>query len=194
MTDDCYENWGKRWTFSSNATHSPVAPTSERPPHDLDVQLLFRNHVYFEPRKAVRLAPKYQSLPSRSAQGFSEREFVRGHRVSHTFRDGILGQNPHDWLGRTKARSGLVGIELARASLQVKGYRSCPFGCKAGSQFHHGCVSRAPPIMPDGRVSQVRFEALAFRPWAFPFVPRFKRWCTYAPSSKSLLLFAVVPS
>jgi len=36
--------------------------------------------------------------------------------------------------------------------------------CEAGSQFHQGCVSRGPPIMPDNRISQVRFEALAFRP------------------------------
>jgi len=41
--------------------------------------------------------------------------------------------------------------------------------------------------MPDGRISQVRFEVLAFRPCAFPFVPRFKRWFAYAPSSNSLL-------
>jgi hypothetical protein len=42
--------------------------------------------------------------------------------------------------------------------------------------------------MPDDRISKVRFEALAFSPWAFPFVPRFKRWCAYAPSSNGLLL------
>src|SRR5260370_41252233 len=33
----------------------------------------------------------------------------------------------------------------------------------------------------------VRFEAVAFRPLAFPFVPRFKRWCASAPSSSGLL-------
>ena len=42
--------------------------------------------------------------------------------------------------------------------------------------------------MPDDRISQVRFEALVFRPRAFLFVPRFKRWCAYAPASKSLLI------
>ena len=36
--------------------------------------------------------------------------------------------------------------------------------CETGSQFHQDCVSRGPPIMPDVRISQVRFEALAFRP------------------------------
>ena len=29
-------------------------------------------------------------------------------------------------------------------------------------------VSRRPPIIPDGRISRVRFETLAFLPWAFP--------------------------
>jgi hypothetical protein len=35
--------------------------------------------------------------------------------------------------------------------------------------------------MPDGRISQVRFEALAFLPWTFPSEMKFKCWCTYAP-------------
>jgi hypothetical protein len=35
--------------------------------------------------------------------------------------------------------------------------------CKVGSQFHHSHVSRGPPIIPDGRISQVRFEVLACR-------------------------------
>src|SRR5271157_3518459 len=35
--------------------------------------------------------------------------------------------------------------------------------------------------MPDGRISQVRFEVLASRPGAFPFATRFKRWFAYAP-------------
>src|SRR5215831_8736767 len=29
-------------------------------------------------------------------------------------------------------------------------------------------VSRRPPIIPGGRISRVRFETLAFLPWAFP--------------------------
>jgi len=40
--------------------------------------------------------------------------------------------------------------------------------------------------MPDGRISQVRFEALAFLPWSFPSEMKFKCWCTYAPSSLGL--------
>jgi hypothetical protein len=57
----------------------------------------------------------------------------------------------------------LVGIELGRADVKVKGYQSRPFGCEMGSQFHQHHVSRGPPIMPDGGISQVRFEVLAFR-------------------------------
>ncbi len=50
----------------------------------------------------------------------------------------------------------------------MEGYQPRPFGCEVGSQFHHGHVSRGPPIVPDSRFSQVRFETLAFLPWAFP--------------------------
>jgi hypothetical protein len=66
--------------------------------------------------------------------------------------------------GKAMARSGLVGIENGRVDRTVKGYHSRPCGCEVGSQFHRYHVSRSPPIMPDGRVSQVRFEALAFQP------------------------------
>ena len=52
-----------------------------------------------------------------------------------------------------------------------------------GSHFHHGHVSRGPPIIPDGRVSRVRFETLACLPWVFPSSPRVKRWFTCAPVS-----------
>ena len=52
--------------------------------------------------------------------------------------------------------------------MQVEGYQPRPFGCGVGSQFHHGHVSRGPPIMPDSRISRVRFEALAILLWAFP--------------------------
>jgi hypothetical protein len=37
-----------------------------------------------------------------------------------------------------------------------------------GSQFHHGHVSGGPPIIPDSRISQVRFETLACPRRAFP--------------------------
>jgi hypothetical protein len=76
-----------------------------------------------------------------------------------------------------------VGIELGRADFQVEGYQPRPFGCEVGSQFHHGHVSRGPPIIPDGRISQVRFETLACPPWAFPASAEFKRWHAYAPAS-----------
>ena len=59
-------------------------------------------------------------------------------------------------------RDSIVGIELGRADVKVKGYQSHPFGCEMGSQFHQHHVSRGPPIIPDGRVSQVRFGILAF--------------------------------
>jgi hypothetical protein len=52
-----------------------------------------------------------------------------------------------------------------------------------GSHFHHGHVSRGPPIIPDGRISQVRFETLAYPQLAFPCSARFKRWFAYAPAS-----------
>ena len=85
-------------------------------------------------------------------------------------------------------RSGLVGIEIGRVDRKVKGYHSRPFGCEVGSQFHQYHVSRSPPIMPDGRVSQVRFEALAFQRRTFPSAVKFKRWCTCAPPSNGLLI------
>jgi hypothetical protein len=37
--------------------------------------------------------------------------------------------------------------------------------------------------MPDGGISPVRFEALAFLPWTFPNEMKLKCWCTCAPSS-----------
>ena len=38
--------------------------------------------------------------------------------------------------------------------------------------------------MPYGRISQVRFEALAFRRCAFPSPTRFKRWCGIRPAGE----------
>jgi hypothetical protein len=57
-----------------------------------------------------------------------------------------------------------VGIELRRAGCRWKGYQARSFDCELGSHFHHGYVFEGPPVMPDGRISQVRFEALAYRP------------------------------
>ena len=66
------------------------------------------------------------------------------------------------------ARTGLAGIEVGRVVGEVEGYQPRPFGCEVGSHFHQRHVSRSLPIMPYGRISQVRFEALVFRRTAFP--------------------------
>ena len=44
--------------------------------------------------------------------------------------------------------------------------------------------------MPYGRISQVRFEALACHLWAFPSATKFKRWCTYTPPANGLLILS----
>jgi hypothetical protein len=56
-----------------------------------------------------------------------------------------------------------IGIERERASRRWRVSILALSVCKVGSQFHHSHVSRGPPIIPDGRVSQVRFEVLACR-------------------------------
>jgi hypothetical protein len=64
---------------------------------------------------------------------------------------------------------------------KVEGYRPRSFDCEAGAQFHHSHVSGGPPIIPDSRISQVRFRVLVmFLPWAFPDSARFKRRFAYA--------------
>ena len=45
----------------------------------------------------------------------------------------------------------------------------------------------APSVIPDGRISRVRLEALAFPRGAFPQQPKLKRWRAYAPDWCSLL-------
>src|SRR5712692_1152822 len=72
-----------------------------------------------------------------------------------------------------------VGIELRRAARQVEGYQSRPFGRGVGSQFHHGHGSGGPPIIPDSRISQVRFETLAGPLQVFPSPAKLKRWFAY---------------
>ena len=57
-----------------------------------------------------------------------------------------------------------IGIERGRASRRWRVTVLALSVCKAGSQFHRSHVSRGPPIIPDGRISQVRFEVLACRP------------------------------
>ena len=84
--------------------------------------------------------------------------------VSRWMRRAPRGADPvKQWLAFLRNhREAIVGIELGRADVKVKGYQSHPFGCEMGSQFHQHHVSRGPPIIPDGRVSQVRFGILAF--------------------------------
>jgi hypothetical protein len=62
------------------------------------------------------------------------------------------------------SRPHIVGIELGRANGKVEGSHPRPFGCEVAAHFHQRHVSRGPPIIPDGRISQVRFETLAFLP------------------------------
>jgi len=62
-------------------------------------------------------------------------------------------------------------MELGCATGKVEGYQPRPFGCELGSHFHQRHVSRGPPIIPDSRISQVRFEVLDCRQWAFPNHP-----------------------
>jgi hypothetical protein len=65
----------------------------------------------------------------------------------------------------------------------VGGFRSRSFDCKTGSQSHRGLrFPKPPPIIPDGQISRVRFETLAFLPQAFPSLERFKRWSVYTPA------------
>ena len=75
------------------------------------------------------------------------------------------------------------GIILGRANGEVEGSHPRPFGCEVAAHFHQRHVSRGPPIIPDGRISQVRFETLAFPPWTYPASERLKRWFAYTPPS-----------
>src|SRR6266567_5890181 len=56
-----------------------------------------------------------------------------------------------------------IGIERRRACRRWRVSVLALSVCKAGSQFHLSYVSRGPPIIPDGRISQVRLEVLAYR-------------------------------
>jgi hypothetical protein len=108
-------------------------------------------HDYYAASQLLRAPPPPSRLPP-----FSWVRQLYGFLASATFmtgRGGLL----------QLLNMSLVGIELGRADVKVKGYQSRPFGCELGSQFHQHHVSRGPPIMPDGGISQVRFEALAFR-------------------------------
>ena len=47
-------------------------------------------------------------------------------------------------------------------------------------------VSRSPPIIPDGQISRVRFETLAFFRRPSQVVERLKRWFVYTPATPGL--------
>ena len=85
-----------------------------------------------------------------------------------------------------KRTRSLVGIELRRANGEVEGSHSRPFGCEMAAHFHQRHVFRGPPIMPDGGISPVRFEVLAFFHRPFPLPLRLKRWFAYTPDSLGL--------
>ena len=57
----------------------------------------------------------------------------------------------------------MVGIELRRASCRWRVTKPALSIASWVLIFHHGYVFEGPPIMPDGRISQVRFEVLASR-------------------------------
>ena len=84
-------------------------------------------------------------------------------------------------------RFSMIGIELGRVCFRQRVTILALSVGEVGSQFRHSHVFRGPPIMPDGRISQVRFEVLASRLRAFPFAARFKRWFAYAPTANGLL-------
>jgi hypothetical protein len=81
-------------------------------------------------------------------------------------RGTVRAFDPRSRLGLSVAPPFGLGWDRARARRPGRWRVTvlAPSVCEAGSQFHQGCVSRGPPIMPDNRISQVRFEALAFRP------------------------------
>jgi hypothetical protein len=80
---------------------------------------------------------------------------------------GSLALRPGDLLTILKMalsigyRSSVVGIEIGRASFRWEVTSLALFDCEVGAQFHHGRISRSPPIIPDGQISRVRFETLA---------------------------------
>ena len=79
--------------------------------------------------------------------------------VTATAKEKILGA-----LDQATSKLRSIGIERGRASRRWRVTVLALSVCKAGSQFHRSHVSRGPPIIPDGRISQVRFEVLACRP------------------------------
>jgi hypothetical protein len=78
----------------------------------------------------------------------------------------------------------LVGIELRRASCRR---RVIALALSIARRVHNSTMatfSEAPPIMPYGRISEVRFEVLAMRlPWVFPAWRGLSADSQYAPTS-----------
>jgi hypothetical protein len=68
-----------------------------------------------------------------------------------------------------------VGIELERASCRRGVTSLTPFGCEVGSHSRHDHVSRGPPIIPDGRISQGPVRSLGLSSLSLPSLARFKR-------------------
>src|SRR5215831_13214177 len=85
---------------------------------------------------------------------------------------GLRGpRSSPDW-DRNRARSA-VGEGLPFLLFRL------PDGFSFSTMAHD---SRSPPIIPDGQISRVRFETLAFLPKAFPSLERFKRCSVYTPA------------
>jgi len=64
----------------------------------------------------------------------------------------------------------------------VRGFRSCSFDCRTGSQSHHGLRFPKPPYNPGRPDFPGPVWNLGFLPKAFPSLERFKRWSVYTPA------------
>src|ERR1017187_1829746 len=69
---------------------------------------------------------------------------------------------------RVNARLSTGWDRAPTRRLWVEGYQARSFDCELGSHFHHGYVFEGPPIMPDGRISQVRFGSLGISSVSLP--------------------------
>jgi hypothetical protein len=109
-------------------------------------------------KKGVRTAMSADPEEKNAANG----ELREGANVDK-IRDILFGSNMREYEKRFARLE--VGIELGRAGREGGGLPSSPF--RSARRVHNStraAFPEAPPIMPDDRVSQVRFEALVFRP------------------------------
>jgi hypothetical protein len=92
---------------------------------------------------------------------------------------------PHLWpTGSSWELPHRVGIELRRAGCRRRVIALALSIARRVHNFRHGYVFGGPPIMPYGRISQVRFEVLVLRrPWAFPAWRGLSADAQYAPTS-----------